>query len=278
MEKEIKTIDAQKQILRVTTLSERWYARPEKNEVTGLPEFRFFPSSTWIAGFYPKGVHFYKWLAQHGWDESQAIKESAGRRGTMVHQATEILEEAGELPISTVFEDPDGGGPMNLGPDELDGILSFKKWHDETKPKLLANEMTIFGEDYAGTLDRIYLIGNRVWIVDLKTSQYIWEEHKLQISSYSHARIELDVLGITREQWDARGLAVLQLGYKMNKNGYKFTEIEDKYNLFRMAKAIWENENPDAKPKEKDYPLTIRLNKESAVVEQKQEPKKKEKK
>ena len=30
--------------------------------------------------------------------------------------------------------------------------------------------------------------------------------------------------------------------------------------LFRMARAIWDNENPEAKPKQKDYPLTIKLN------------------
>ena len=85
------------------------------------------------------------------------------------------------------------------------------------------------------------------------------EEHKLQISAYSHAEIDAK-LEISKEQWDARGLAVLQLGYHLNKTGFKFTEIEDKYDLFRMARAIWENENNDAKPRQRDYPLTIKLN------------------
>jgi hypothetical protein len=258
MQKEIKTVDAQKGIVRITTLDERWYAKEGKNPVTGLPEYQFFPSSTWIAGHYPKGVEFYKWLASKGWDESQAIKESAGRRGTMVHQATEILEEAGELPISTVFQGSDGED-LHLDGDALDGILSFKRWHDETRPRLVANEMTVFGEDYAGTLDRIYEINGRLWIVDLKTSQNLWEEMTLQVSSYSEAKYDLDTLGVTKEQWDARGLAILQLGYKKNRAGFKFTEIPNKYPLFRMAKAIWENENPTAKPKQRDYPLTITL-------------------
>lgn len=258
MNKEIKTIDESKQIIRITTIDERWYAKPNENSATGLPEFKYFPSATWIAGHYPKGVPFYKWLAQNGWNESQAIKESAGRRGTMVHKASEILEAAGELPISTVFDDGEGN-PIHLGPDELDGILSFQKWHDETNPKLVANEMTVFGDDYAGTLDRIYEINGRIWVVDLKTSQDIWEEQKLQVSAYSHSNIDLVKLGIDEEKWKNRGLAILQLGYRRNKAGWKFTEIEDKYNLFRMARAIWDNENPDAKPKQKDYPLTIKL-------------------
>ena len=31
-----------------------------------------------IAGHYPKGIAFYKWLAEKGWDESQALKSAAG--------------------------------------------------------------------------------------------------------------------------------------------------------------------------------------------------------
>lgn len=260
MKKEIKTIDEGAGIVRVTTVGERWYSRQGKNLGTGLPEIQFYPSATWIAGYYPKNVSFYKWLAQHGWDESQSIKESAGRRGTLVHKGSEILEANGELPIGTVFVNPDDNSEERLGTDELDGLLSFKRWHDATKPRLVANEMTVFGEDYAGTLDRIYEIDGRIWIVDLKTSQQVWEEHKLQISAYSHAEIDIVKLGLSQEQWDARGLAVLSLGYRLNKAGYKFTEIEDKYSLFRMARAIWENENPEAKPRQRDYPLTIKLN------------------
>jgi hypothetical protein len=272
VKKEIKTVDEKLGIIRITTLDERWYSRQGKNEGTGLPEVKFYPSATWIAGHYPKGIAFYKWLAQNGWNESQAIKETAGRRGTLVHKGSEILEANGELPIGTIFLG-ENGEEERLGADELDGLLSFKRWHDETKPRLLANEMTVFGDDYAGTLDRIYEIAGRVWIVDLKTSQEIWEEHKLQISSYSNAEIDLNKIGVSKEQWDARGLAVLQLGYRKNKAGFKFTEIEDKYNLFRMARAIWENENPEAKPKQKDYPLTIKLN--ANATSAKAEPKEK---
>lgn len=260
MRKEIRAIDEKAGVIRISTLDERWYSKPGINKATGLPEFKFYPSSTWIAGHYPKGVQFYKWLAQHGWDESQAIKESAGRRGTMVHKGTEILEQTGELPISTVFEDPENGSSMEMGAEELEGVFSFKRWHDAEKPQLLASEMTVFGDDYAGTLDNIYRIDGRIWIVDKKTSQYIWKEHRAQIASYSHADIDYEVLGITKEEWSKRGLAVLQLGYKLNKNGYKFTEIEDAYDLFKLAKAIWVKENPDAKPKQREYPLTIRIN------------------
>jgi hypothetical protein len=58
----------------------------------GLPAlFDFVPSVIWIAGFHPKGVQFYKWLANQGWDESQAIKQTAGDKGSKVHAAVEDL-------------------------------------------------------------------------------------------------------------------------------------------------------------------------------------------
>jgi hypothetical protein len=259
MNKEIRVIDKEKGIVRITTLDERWYAKPGENKLTGLPEYQFFPSSTWIAGMYPKGIEFYKWLANKGWDEAEAIKSAAGRRGSKVHQATEHLEKNGSFTIETQFLNHDNDLLELLSTEELGCVLSFIEWHKETKPQLLANEMTVFGDGYAGTLDRIYRIDGQVYIVDLKTSQYIWEEMKLQVSSYSHASIDYKSLGITDEEWNNRMLAILQLGYKLNKRSYKFTEIEDKYNLFEMAKLVWANENPNAKPKQKDYPLVLSL-------------------
>ena len=259
MQKEIKIVDKEKGFIRITTVNERWYAKQGENPDTKLPEYQFFPSSTWIASHYPKGIAFYKWLADKGWNDAEAIKNAAGNKGSKVHQAIELLEKAGELPIETVFTNSDTGFAEQLTTEELDCIFSFTKWHEETKPLLIANEMTVFGNNYAGTLDRIYNINGQIYIVDLKTSQQIWEEFKLQVSSYSHAEIDYVSLGITKEAWDKRKMAILQVGYRLNKAGWKFTEVEDKFYLFQMAYAIWQNENPNSKPKQKDYPLTLRI-------------------
>lgn len=73
MKKIIEDILKEKGIKRVTTADERWYIRPSTNLLTGLPGYEYVPSVTWIAGCYPKGVAFYKWLANHGWDEAEAV-------------------------------------------------------------------------------------------------------------------------------------------------------------------------------------------------------------
>src|SRR3990167_5217666 len=87
MQKEIRTLK-DGGLVQITLVDERWYARPKMDEVTGLPvTYEFVPSVTWICGFYPKGIPFYRWLASTGWDEAQAIKNAAGGRGSKGHQA-----------------------------------------------------------------------------------------------------------------------------------------------------------------------------------------------
>jgi len=258
MKKEIRVVDQQKGIVQITTQDERYYSIATTNANTGLPEYQFIPSVTWIAGYYPKGIAFYKWLADKGWDDSQALKVSAGARGSRVHKVTELLEDGCEFDISSTVESVDGTR-QELDATELQAVNSFINWHTETKPKCLASEMTVFGDGYAGTIDRIYIIDGKVWILDLKTSKQVWEEMILQISAYSHANIDFKSLGITEEQWADRGLAILQIGYCLNKKGWKFNEVEDKYDLFQMAKAIWKNENPDDKPKQINIPLKLKL-------------------
>ena len=256
--KEITTISGEK-VCRITTLNERWYSKPITSAVDGLPSYLYYPSSTWIAGSYPKGIAFYQWLAKHGWDESEALKNAAGDKGSKVHYASEDIELGEEVKIDSEYTNPSTGKEEQLTIEEYGCIISFRDWLDTTKPELLASEITGFNEEhiYAGTVDRIYRIGKEIWIVDLKTGQYIWPEQELQISSYSHFDFDLKLLKITEEEWKNRKLATLQIGYRRNKNKYKFTEVQDKFKLFLSAKEIWGAENPESKPKEISFPLSI---------------------
>jgi hypothetical protein len=76
-----------------------------------------------------------------------------------------------------------------------------------------------------------------------------------QISAYKQAFKEMgrNTTGIK--------LAVLQLGYKKNKRGYKFTEIEDKFeDLFLPARKFWESATKNQSPKQYELPLELSLN------------------
>jgi hypothetical protein len=98
MKKVIKEVDEERGILQVTTADERWYVKQVENPKTKLPEFKYVPSVTWITGHYPKGIAFYKWLAEKGWDESQAIKSAAGG-----HEAISAILAGEEVRIDSKF-------------------------------------------------------------------------------------------------------------------------------------------------------------------------------
>ncbi len=242
---EMVTVEG-KPIMRITTADERWYVKGEKT---------FVPSVTWIAGYYPKGIGFYKWLADKGWDEAEAIKNAAGDKGSKVHYAITDLLKGGKVAIDGQYPNPTTGEPEEITKEEYECIMSFVGWFNETKPKVIANEVVVFseGDKYAGTIDLICKIDKQVWVIDFKTGQTVWPEYELQISAYKHG---LKKPGIVK-------LGILQLGYQRNKNKYKFTEVEDKFELFKAAYRIWHNENDGVEPKVRDYPMTLKLNLET---------------
>lgn len=261
MKKEIKEV--KKGILQITTVDERWYVREKKNKKTGLPEYEFVPSATWIAGYYPKGIGFYKWLAMKGWDEAEAIKQAAGDKGSKVHYAGEDILLGKEVKMTDKYINPTTEEPEELIREEYECLMSLTDWLESVKIEVVAVEITGFNDEhgYAGTIDLICRIDGQLWIIDFKTSSSVWAEHELQISAYSHLDIDLNELKITEKEWAQRKLGILQLGYRRNKNKYKLNEIEDKFELFLAAKKIWKNECEGVEPQQKDYPLSLQVKK-----------------
>src|SRR3990167_5221266 len=203
MQKDIRTLK-DGGLVQVTLVDERWYARPKMDEVTGLPAtYEFVPSVTWICGFYPKGIGFYKWLANTGWDEAQAIKEAAGGRGSKVHLAIEALINGVPVSMQDSFNNPNTGKDEPLTLEEYEALLSFKGWWDKAKPKVVSQNVTVWSKEfgYAGTLDLVCLIEGKLWIVDFKTSQSVWMSHEIQVSAYKHAN----------PAYEGASLSILQL-------------------------------------------------------------------
>ena len=251
MKKQIRVVNKETGIVQITTPDERWYVKEKKDKKTGLPSYEYVPSVTWIAGKYPKGVEFYKWLAGKGWDESQSVKQSAGEKGDKVHRAITEMLEGETIKLDGTLHNKETGQDDDITVEEYDCLMAFQSWFNEVKPEVLFNEVVVWGNGYAGTVDLICKIGGEYWIVDFKTGQYVWPEYELQLSAYKKA--------VADEYIKDPKLAILQIGYKRNKKGYKFTEIEDKYELFKAAQMIWANEHSSDKPGQKDYPLEIKL-------------------
>lgn len=251
MKKEIRVVDQAKGIVRITSCDERWYARSTTDQVTGLPVYQYVPSVTWIAEHYPKGIGFYKWLANTGWDEAEALKEAAGDKGSKVHQAISHLLDGNTVPMDGMVTNPTTGQAEPLTLEEYDALRAFAAWHTAAQPILVEKDIVVWNDahGYAGTIDFLCRMGSALWLLDFKTSQGVWPSHELQVSAYKHARPE----------WSAAKLGILQIGYRRNRDGYKLTEVEDQFPLFLAAKQIWAKETAGQSPKQRDYPLQLQL-------------------
>ena len=275
MKKEIRELGDG--VMRVTTVDERWYVRDGIDPATGLPVKQFVPSVTWIAGHYPKGIGFYKWLANTGWDESQALRNAAGDKGSRVHHAIMDLIDGHTVAMDAKVAGSDGV-EAELSLEEYECLMSFRDFWKACEPETLAREMTVFSAEhnYAGTLDWVGMfnkppkgLSKGPWLLDWKTSQQVWPEHEMQVSAYSHS----DWMGHLAADGSLRladysgrcSLGILQLGYRLNKAKWKLTEVEDQFPLFLAAKQIWAHETEGEKPKQRDYPLTLSLGIADAV-------------
>ena len=193
MRKEIIEVDKEKGIYRITSQDERFYSIPIQNKETGIPEYKHIPSATWITSYVYKGIGFYKYLANLGWDEAEALKNEAGNKGSRVHAALEILISGASVKMEDKYFSKLTEQEEELFPEEYGAIYSFKNWHDETKPKFMLRETTVISEKYnfAGTVDCVAKIGDTLYVVDFKTSQYVWPSMEAQISAYKQALGEM---------------------------------------------------------------------------------------
>jgi len=241
MKKEIRKYE--NGIVQITVFDERWYE---------IPNVGFVPSVTWICDSYPKGIGFYKWLAEKGWDEAEALKMAAADKGSAVHNAIAQLLNGGTVSMNTEFYRETEAVCSPLTREEYEAVLSFVSWYKSVNPQIIQQDYVVFNskERYAGTCDFLAKIDEEVVLIDFKTSPNIWPSHELQLSAYKHA----DGHKIAPDS-----LAILQLGYPRNKNRYKFTQIEDKYDLFLAAWQIWAAENEDVHPKTYEYPEELKL-------------------
>lgn len=268
MKKIIKKVDEEKGIHQITILDERWYSKEANNEDTGVPEMKFVPSVTWITQSYPKGIGYFKWLAEHGWDEAESIKTQAGDKGTKVHLAIEDIMQGKEVRIDSTYLNKSLGEQEELTLEECDAILSFINWKKEKEEEYIVEtltfESTVFSDqyNYAGTIDWIAKLTHKEtnevssWIIDFKTSQQVWPSHELQLNAYKrtieNGENEVKDLDVSNIR-----MAILQVGYRKNKAGWKFTEIENDFDMFLTAQKIWKKEHGDEKPSKRDYPIVL---------------------
>ena len=200
-----------------------------------------WPSVTQILQVYPKGQGFYNWLMEKGKDESERIKTEAGTIGHNIHDTIERMLKGEE--VDTTY----------LTNKEEELIEVFMNWWNnlkkEHKVKIIHIEKPVINkvDKYVVTIDLVISIDKQLWIIDIKSSNYISSTFSLQLSAYKHAYIQ--TLKNTFEYVKSNlkeGIVLQSINPKLaifHLKSNTFIEVEDEFETFLAVKKVWEFEN-----------------------------------
>ena len=161
------------------------------------------------------------------------ISGKAASRGRTVHSLTEAADtDNTKINIHKIWP-------------EIRGYLrAFNKFKEDMKPKVLYNEQLVFNlsEGYAGTLDRIYKIGDKVVLADIKTSSNFYPDMALQTSAYKHAEYMYNK--VTKESKPMPKIDQMLIILLAEDGTYALKEMPDAFGTFIHLKSVWEFANP----------------------------------
>ena len=121
----------------------------------------------------------------------------------------------------------------------LNGVNTFLEWKDAHKVKLLTSEKIVYSKkyDYSGIIDVIAESEGKPYIVDIKTSNGIYDEMKLQVAAYMHAEQEE-----TGKKYAGRW--IIRLGKDLDGNGepdFEAKYLDDERDAFKKDFAAFVN-------------------------------------
>lgn len=175
----------------------------------------FYPSVTQILSLIDKSQPLMQWAVNVALDYIKQNKEELHSKssGQILYAAKkrhkELKKEAGDLgsQIHKLIE----RYLKNWSYEEFlterisKQFESFKNWVQENNFSLVNSEKFLFNKKYqvAGTTDIVAYLGNKLYLIDLKTSKGIYEEMILQLAIYRYMwenlyKTKIDGMGILR--------------------------------------------------------------------------------
>ena len=248
---EKKRLEYNPDLKQINFLDRRVYKRAEN---------LYYPSVTTILQYMPKNKFFENWIKDVG-HNADLIMRKAGKEGTQVHEAAELLvigEEVGWM-------DDYGNAKYNEKVWEM--INKFVDFWTTYKPELISTEEFVFSDEYryAGTADLVCKINGEVWLIDFKTSNSLHKSYDLQLASYAKALkeskgIEIERTGILWLKSSKRGPSK-QKG-RIQGKGWELKmvdDIEENFELFQLIRKLYNLENPDTEPIYTKYSTVLKL-------------------
>lgn len=233
----------------ITFLDSRFY------ELDG----NFYPSVTTILEAYPKGPEYYAWLKKVG-EDSDTIRDEAGRRGSVVHKLTEKFDNGEEV---SLYNDQ---GWLDYQLREWAMFERYVEFSRRFSFDIIYSEQNFVSATlgFAGTIDRVIEINGRRLLVDIKTSNAVYDSYWLQLAAYE--KLLSDSLGYN----PVEGVAILWLNAKTRTEGRKgdvqgsgwqllIRKDEDAdihWERFKATHMLWLAENGNFRPRNTTYQLT----------------------
>lgn len=250
---------------RITFLDKRFYFTEDGTPV---------PSVTTVLEAYPKGAGFYKWLKENG-EDSDEIRDDAGRRGSNVHNLTEKFDKGEKVSLLTE------GGEISMSMAEwamFERYVSFRARNPHWVPVVIEQNFVSATLGIGGTIDRVFQVGNKRVILDIKTGGSIWPTAWIQVSGYRVMANEAYELADekTLEALKANYIdevCILHLNAKTRTDKAMEGAISDcqgkgwqlklrtggeqakDWRLFQATQRLWLAENADAAPREAVYQI-----------------------
>lgn len=149
-------------------LNGRWYAPTDewwKENGEGDKPFR--RSSTTILNVLANGIGYDSWLGNsHGYSAAMDYANERARIGTVVHEIIRELYSGLDLNYENQWYDPVEEQTIALSREIQEYIESYRVFHDNYKPQVIACETSLFNPDleWAGTADLVCMLDSRIYI------------------------------------------------------------------------------------------------------------------
>jgi len=237
----------------ITFLDTRFYLTEQGNYV---------PSVTTILDCYPKSAGFYEWLKKVG-EDADSIRDEAGDRGSTVHKLTERYD-AGEE-VALINE----AGNIDYKLLEWSMFERYVEFRRRFPVNIIHSELNLISDKlgFAGTLDRVVEFNGRMLILDIKTSNSLYDHYWLQMAAYckllEEVQPDLKIQGYgvlwlnANTRTDGKVGAVQGKGWQLVER--KAEDMSKDWPLFQATHQLWKAEKGDMKPRELSYQLSHKI-------------------
>lgn len=238
----------------ITFLDTRFYLTDSGNYV---------PSVTTILDCYPKPPSFYDWLKKVG-EDADAIRDEAGDRGSTVHKLTERYDAGEEINLIDPVT-----GKIDYKLIEWSMFERYVEFRRRFEFEVIRSELNLISDKlgFAGTLDRVIRFNGRLLIIDIKTSNSLYDHYWLQMAAYK------ELLAEVQPDLKIDGYAILWLNAQTRTEGKAGTvqgkgwqlierkpdDMGNDWPLFNATHNLWKAERGSMKPKEMCYQLSHKI-------------------